>query len=83
MPVPVSRFVKSYKYNLWGKHEVEEVTGKFYKFTPKVTRCGVEVIYIPEEDINQVEGFSVAGGRRNLRKTKKQRKNSYRYSRHN
>lgn len=74
-------FVKSYKYDLWGESEVEEVTGKFYKFTQK--RGGDDkVVYVPESDINDaVEGFSIGGGRRNRRATKKARVNKRRYTR--
>ena len=77
----------SYAYNLKGKFKIEKACGKFYKLTPTIEK-GPMAVYIPVEEIDQVDAwpvdaFSVVGGRRNHRKTKKVRKNSDRYSRHN
>ena len=44
--------VKSYKYNLSGNNTIEEINGKFYKFTQN----GKDV-FVPDYDIRQVEGF--------------------------
>lgn len=68
--------LKSYKYKLFGDYGVEKQTGKFYKLTKGNTE-----VYIPESDIEQVEGLY--GGGRKSRKTKKVRGNRRRYSRRN
>jgi hypothetical protein len=45
--------VKSYKYGLGGEYKVEKLTGTFYKFTKDE-----QIVFVPESDIGNVEGFS-------------------------
>uniref|UniRef100_A0A6C0DRN1 Uncharacterized protein n=1 Tax=viral metagenome TaxID=1070528 RepID=A0A6C0DRN1_9ZZZZ len=69
-------FVKSARYNLWGQHAVEEVNGKFYKFTSSESG---KTVYIPETDIAEyVEGFSVGGRRRSTRRSRHRRRSTRR-----
>ena len=68
--------LKSYKYKLFGDYGVEKQAGKFFKLTKGNTE-----IYVPESDINEVEGLYTGG--RKSRITKKVRGNRRRYSRRN
>ena len=75
-------FVKSVMYKLSGEYTVEEVYGKFYKFTKGKFPSDIVVI-VPEADIKEVDGFNPrkGGRRRNRRATKRARKSRRSYSR--
>lgn len=76
-------FVKSFMYKLSGENTVEEVYGKFYKFTTKGKFPSDTVVIVPEADIDEVDGFkpTKGGRRRNRRATKRARKSRHSYSR--
>ena len=66
-------FVRSYKYSLSGDQAVEEVNGKFYKFTQ-----GNKVVYVPEVNINHVDGFEPKGASSRKSRKDKSRKDKSR-----
>lgn len=78
---PLTERLKSHKYHLSGEYAVEKVSfnEQFYKFTQ-----GDVTVYVPESDINAVEGLYIAKGgkRRHRRSTRKARKTRHRHSRH-
>ena len=76
--------VRHIAYNLFGENTIEEVYGKFYKFTKGKFPFDTVVI-VPEADIKLIQGFEPrkGGRRRNRRATKRARKSRRSYSRRN
>jgi hypothetical protein len=48
--------IKNYEYNLFGKYDIEENTGKIYKFTKVDDEMSSSCV--PESDITKVNGFN-------------------------
>ena len=48
--------IKNYEYNLFGKYDIEENTGKIYKFTKVDDKMSSSCV--PESDITKVNGFN-------------------------
>jgi hypothetical protein len=79
------KFAKSTKYNLLGKYDVKNEEGSYYVFIPtNKAEQGFTPIYVPADDLNQVDGtfaeeHSVKkGGGRKMTKKAKRRANSTR-----
>ena len=63
------QFAKSWNYNLWGEYDIKREEGIYYVFTPKIKKPSIcpTSTYVPEKDIDQVEG-SFSAKRNNVKK---------------
>jgi len=78
------QFARSYKYVLMGKYDVKREEGSYYVFTPKTEQQGYTPIYVPVDDIKEVDGFGErnnvkkGGGRKMTKKAKRRAKTTRR-----